>query len=193
VRVVGTPEQALEAVRKVFAGDVKRNQVVHLPVRAQVYVGVAIILAFANHYLDDMVMVCPLNRTFEELLTLRNPERQKASTLIYDYTGACRDAGFYTPSPGRGGRKLVRLTPPAALTELVAELGTTPAAREFYAAAQAAVAAHQEARRQHKAARQAEAATPSEEADAILARIAAGGNELKWAIYRALRKELWNS
>lgn len=144
--MAATIPQAVATARRVFQGKITREQMASLSRRERAVIGLAIMLAMPDDFLDD---------TGDGAL---HPRRNDLAMVLYDicgrgidrhterdsWLGACRALGLYARNPGRGGMKIFALTPPPEVQALVNELGVTPAVAAFKEAADAALKAEEE-------------------------------------------------
>jgi len=148
-----TLEGMLHLTRRVFAGTVTRDEIKHRSIHERTFVATAIMYAIREDFLDDNGvvqgsygnLVLDLTQgTYNEYA--EEPQGYTSNNTVMD---VARRMGFYTPQPGRGGVKPTKLHPPVELTQLVAELGYTPAIQEFVW--QATVEGGKEIRRKRRA------------------------------------------
>jgi hypothetical protein len=129
-------ESRLWLTRQVFMGEVTRAQLAQRPNPDKAFVGVAIMLAAREQFLDgNNVVKGSLTQAMSRLLSegTFNAEGELNLMSGSPLAVAAGDMELYRRTPGRSGGKRVELTPPPQLVALVNELGVTPAIQAFFA------------------------------------------------------------
>ncbi|HVI69535.1 MAG TPA: hypothetical protein VM581_03685 [Magnetospirillaceae bacterium] len=143
-----TQAEILRTVQAVLTGGdasgrkVTRDSLAEFALRELAYVAFAIMLARPDRYLNSsrgtQWLQGYLNATLQEIVVDGVPhEYASGGTLRYarvsgnELVRVCRNAGLYSPEPGKGGGKNIWITPPKELIALVAEFGNHPAVDAF--------------------------------------------------------------
>lgn len=136
----------LQMVRSFMSGkdtngkDVTRRDVVGLTKNEAAYVGMALVLARPDRFLNVSARGHWIAGRFNEVLNALLCVGIPGNTLDpARLVGLCRYIGLYKSEPGKGGVKHLRPTPSPDFTALVAELQHHPAVDAFLADADEAV------------------------------------------------------
>lgn len=134
-----TKEALLRTVRDFMTGtnqegeSVTRKDLVKISPRLAVHVGMAMIVARPDRFLETRGSTNYIKGNFDhtltDLLCVGVPDSTLGSSAL---VGLCRDAGLYASEPGRGGHKRLQPSLPADLSALVEELKNHPAVDAFF-------------------------------------------------------------
>ena len=122
-----TEDQALQAVRRVFSGAVKRDQAARLRPLEQAYVAVAFFLTFPDQYFGSWSGLT-LKGNFKTRLEELFADGLRTKARPGDIIAASRQAKLHS-STFTGGAKFA---PSPEFADLIKRLGRTRAIQDFY-------------------------------------------------------------